>query len=534
MRRATPFLPLVAGLLGLLASAPGDGAQPAAGPDPAGIGLASVHAAVVDLDSGDTLYRKHADRVVPIASVTKLMTAVVVLESGQPLDEWLTIVERDRPAPNNGFTHLRPGSQLQRGDLLRLALMASENHAAYVLARHHPGGFEAFVDAMNARAAALGAERFVLDDGWFGRRDDDTTSLGDWTIDRRKWPDGLGPLIDRVHALGMVFGLWVEPEMVNRDSDLWRAHPDWLLGPDDQIPGRAQYVLDLARAEVRDHLFAAISAVLADYPVDYVKLDHNRVLPVADAAQADGFYDLLDRLRAAHPAVEFESCASGGGRIDFGVLARSHRVWLSDSNDALERLRIQHDAALFLPGAVTGAHVGPRSSHSSGRILPVAFRAWVAAQRHMGFEMDLRELTDAEAATLASVTAWWKANRGWLMHAAIHRLDSADPAVLAEIQIAEDLFIAPVEADERDGAMLYSNHSCKPNIAMQGQVVFVAMRDIAAGEEGDGEEHAAQGREREWREVTDGELADRVGAAEQGHDQHDGDEVALITPVSGG
>lgn len=291
---------------------------------------------------------------------------------------------------------------------------------------------------MADRAAALGAERFVLDDGWFGRRDDDTTSLGDWVVDRRKWPNGLHPLIAHVHSLGMSFGLWFEPEMVNPDSDLMRAHPDWRLGPADQVKGRNQMVLDLGRAEVRDHLFNVISALLDEYPIDYIKWDHNRLLPVVDAAQTRGAYDLFTRLRATHPGVEIESCASGGGRIDTGILALTQRVWLSDSNDALERLRMQHDAALFLPSAVTGSHVGPRKSHTSGRELPMAFRAWVAAQRHMGFEMDLRELTDAEAATLSRVTAWYRANRDWMMAGKILRLPSDDPAVTAEMQIAAD------------------------------------------------------------------------------------------------
>lgn len=292
--------------------------------------------------------------------------------------------------------------------------------------------------AIADRAADMGAERFVLDDGWFGRRDDDTTSLGDWTVDRRKWPDGLHPLIAHVHKLGMTFGLWFEPEMVNPDSDLMRAHPDWMLGPADQVSGRNQMVLDLSRAEVREHLFNAVSTILSEYPVDYIKWDHNRLLPVVDAAQARGILELLGALRKAHPAVEIESCASGGGRIDAGILAHTHRVWLSDSNDALERLRMQHDAALFLPAAVTGSHVGPRHSHTSGRVLSMSFRAWVAAQRHFGFEMDLRELTDDEAAKLRSVTAWWKANRHWMMAGTIHRLDSDDPAIIAEVQIAPD------------------------------------------------------------------------------------------------
>ncbi len=292
--------------------------------------------------------------------------------------------------------------------------------------------------AIADRAAALGAERFVLDDGWFGRRDDDTTSLGDWTIDRRKWPDGLHPLIAHVHKLGMTFGLWFEPEMVNPDSDLFRAHSDWRLGPADQVTGRHQMVLNLALPAVRDYLFDAIDAILKDHAIDYIKWDHNRLLPVVDAAQTSGAYALFDRLREAHPMVEIESCASGGGRIDAGILARTHRVWLSDSNDALERLRIQHDAALFLPSAITGSHVGPRHCHTSGRDLPMSLRAWVAAQRHMGFEMDPRELTDAEAKTLTAVTEWYKANRAWMMAGTIHRLDSADAAVTAEMQIAAD------------------------------------------------------------------------------------------------
>jgi alpha-galactosidase len=294
------------------------------------------------------------------------------------------------------------------------------------------------LSAIATRAAALGAERFVLDDGWFGRRDDDTTSLGDWTVDRRKWPDGLHPLIAHIRALGMTFGLWFEPEMVNPDSDLMRSHPDWQLGPPDQVTGRNQMVLNMALPAVQDHLFDAISAILTEYPIDYIKWDHNRLLPVVDADQTRGAYALFDRLRNAHPMVEIESCASGGGRIDAGILALTHRVWLSDGNDAAVRLRMQHDAALFLPSCITGSHVGPRKSHTSGRVLPMAFRAWVAAGRHMGFEMDLRELTDDETLTLTAVTAWYKANREWMMAGTIHRLDAADPSVTAEMQIAAD------------------------------------------------------------------------------------------------
>ena len=289
-----------------------------------------------------------------------------------------------------------------------------------------------------ARAAALGAERFVLDDGWFGTRDDDTQALSDWEVDPRKYPAGLAPLIAHVHGLGMTFGIWFEPEMINPDSNVFRAHPDWALGGEDQIMGRQQMALNMARSDVRDFLFERISAVLKDNAIDYIKWDHNRVLPMPDAAQTRGSYALLDRIRNAFPEVEIESCASGGGRIDFGILKRTHRVWLSDSNDAVERLLMQHNAAIFLPFVVTGSHVGPRKCHTSGRTIDIRFRAWVAAQRHMGFEMDPRELTEEEAGVLAGVTDWWKRNRDWMQYADILRLDSADPSVIAEQQLAQD------------------------------------------------------------------------------------------------
>ena len=283
-----------------------------------------------------------------------------------------------------------------------------------------------------ARAAALGAERFVLDDGWFGTRDDDTQSLGDWWIDLRKYPDGLAPLIHEVNRLNMQFGLWFEPEMINENSDTYRAHPDWVLGPHDQIPGRQQRVLDMARTEVQEYLYEHIAGLLAQYRIDYIKWDHNRVLPIYDHDQIRGTYALLQRLREEFPQVEIESCSSGGGRIDFGILELTQRVWLSDSNDAIERARIQANAARFLPACVTGSHVGPRHCHTSGRSLSIEFRGWIAAQRHLGFEMDPRELDEHETEVLQRITQWWKNERAFLMTADIHRLDSIDPSVLAE------------------------------------------------------------------------------------------------------
>ena len=289
--------------------------------------------------------------------------------------------------------------------------------------------------AIASLAAGLGAERFVLDDGWFRGRNDDTTSLGDWEIDTAKFPDGLTPLIDHVHAEGMRFGLWFEPEMVNRDSDLFRAHPYYMLGPDDQPSGRNQHVLDMANPAVRAHLFGQIDAILSSHAIDYVKWDHNRPLTGGGPDQTRGFLTLLGDLVCAHPDVDFESCSSGGGRIDFGVLELASRVWLSDSNDALERLRMQHEASRWIAPEVQGSHVGPRHCHTSGRVLTMSFRAWAAAQRHMGFEMDPRELTPEEAATLSRVTAWWKHNHDFLFSGALYRLESDDSEVFAEMTV---------------------------------------------------------------------------------------------------
>lgn len=284
-------------------------------------------------------------------------------------------------------------------------------------------------------AADIGAERFVLDDGWFKGRNSATSSLGDWYVDEHKYPDGMHPLVKHIHSNGMTFGLWFEPEMVSPDSDLFRSHPEWILGNISQTLGRAQYVLDISINEVQEYLFERIDSILNEYPIEYIKWDHNRVLPYPDASQTRALYSLLDRIRESHSGLEIETCSSGGGRIDYGILEHTQRVWLSDSNDALERLRIQHEALLWLPIHVTGSHVGPKVCHTSGRELPMSFRAWVSAQRHMGFEMDPKELSTEDKVILKSVTQWWKKNREWMMSANILRLPCIDKTVIAEIQV---------------------------------------------------------------------------------------------------
>ena len=284
-------------------------------------------------------------------------------------------------------------------------------------------------------ASEIGAERFVLDDGWFKDRNSAKSSLGDWVVDKKKYPQGLQPLINHIHSVGMSFGLWFEPEMVSPDSDLYRLHPEWIMGHKDQTLGRDQLVLNISIKDVEDYLFEKISALLTEYPIEYIKWDHNRVLPYPDASQTRSLYSLLKRIRLAHSNIEIESCSSGGGRIDYGILKNTQRVWLSDSNDALERLRIQHEALLWLPSSVTGSHVGPKVCHTSGRELPLSFRAWVAAQRHMGFEMDPRELSSSERSKLKEITSWWKENRQWMKDARILRLPCIDKSITAEIQV---------------------------------------------------------------------------------------------------
>ena len=283
------------------------------------------------------------------------------------------------------------------------------------------GQDEAQLMALADRAAAIGVERFVLDDGWFRGRPDDRSGLGDWQVDHAKYPDGLKPLADHVRKLGMEYGLWVEPEMVNPDSDLYRAHPDWAL----HIAGRAmvtarnQLVLDMSRADVRDHLFDAIDALLGELAITYLKWDHNRHLATAgDAdgrasyhAHVAGSYALMDRIRAAHPGVEIESCAGGGGRIDAGIATRVERFWASDNLDAVSRTAIQRGFLAFMPPEMMGAHVGASPSHATGRVQPIEFRAGVALCGHFGVELDPARLNDADRDLLAGWIATYKTHR---------------------------------------------------------------------------------------------------------------------------
>lgn len=304
-------------------------------------------------------------------------------------------------------------------------------------------------------AGDLGIERFVLDDGWFLGRNSDGSSLGDWQVDREKLPGGLNPLIAACQDQGMEFGLWIEPEMVSPDSDLYRRHPDWVLNHDPlpRLLARQQLVLDLGRGEVQEYLFEVISDLLSSHAITYLKWDMNREIHQAGNAeghpavhrQIQSLYGLLERLKLRFPDVEIESCASGGGRVDLGVLPYVSRFWTSDSNDALDRLVIQRGFSLFLPPEVMGCHIGSQVCHLTGRRHTLAFRGGVALWGHLGIEMDPDGLDQDDEDTLRALIELYKRHRALLHGGRALRIDRPDGemawAVVDGTQ-AEGLFAA--------------------------------------------------------------------------------------------
>ena len=284
-----------------------------------------------------------------------------------------------------------------------------------VLVNNWEGTYFNFSEAklleMAALSRDLGIELFVLDDGWFGQRDDDTSSLGDWFVDRRKLPDGIDGLARKVEALGIRFGLWIEPEMISERSRLFAEHPDWAVGIPGRprTPSRNQLVLDMGRPEIVDHLFAVLSEVLGGAPISYVKWDMNRNItePWSAALPPErqgeffhryilGVYELYDRLTKRFPDILFESCAGGGGRFDPGLLAYAPQAWTSDDTDAVERLRIQWGTSLAYPLSSMAAHVSAIPNHQVGRTAPLSTRAAVAFFGVFGYELDPTSMSAEE------------------------------------------------------------------------------------------------------------------------------------------
>lgn len=296
-------------------------------------------------------------------------------------------------------------------------------------------------------AAEIGVERFVLDDGWFGSRRDDTSGLGDWTVSADVWPNGLKPLVDSVTANGMEFGLWFEGEMVNADSDLYRAHPDWILQAANRVPPtfRNQLVLNLANEGAFNHVLNQVDAVLQENEIAYIKWDHNRVLTEAASLgrpavrrQVQAIYRLFDELKLRHPDLEIESCASGGGRIDLEMLEHVDRFWTSDNNDALERQNINRFTSIVIAPELLGTHIGPTKAHSTGRTHSHTFRAVTALWGHAGLEWDLTEASAEERKLLASWISFYKEKRDLLHTGRVVRTEHAEDSAYVHGVVAQD------------------------------------------------------------------------------------------------
>jgi alpha-galactosidase len=323
----------------------------------------------------------------------------------------------------------------------------SEKFHAWVRARHVPSlpprgvvlntweavYFDHDLDRLTRLAeigARLGVERFVLDDGWMTGRTDDTKALGDWTVDPVRWPGGLRPLIDRVNALGMDFGLWVEPEMVCLDSDLARAHPDWIVRAEGgrlPQPWRNQFALDLGNPEAFANILAQLSALLDEYPIAYLKWDQNRdLLAGSTHRQTVASWRLMDELRQRYPGLEIESCSSGGARVDLGVLDRTDRFWVSDTNDPLERQAIQRFTGLLVPPEFLGSHLGAPVAHTTGRATELSFRLATAFFLSAGIEWDLTRASEDERAQVLGWTTLYRQHRALLHSGTTVRTDASD------------------------------------------------------------------------------------------------------------
>lgn len=303
------------------------------------------------------------------------------------------------------------------------------------------------IKAIADAAAEVGVERFVLDDGWFNLRRDDRAGLGDWVVDKSVWPQGLAPIIKYINEKGMEFGLWFEGEMINPDSDLFRAHPEWILHEAGRTPPlwRHQQVLDITHPGAYEHVLNQVDAILSAYNIAYIKWDHNRVLVDAghlgQAAvhnQTAAIYRLFAELKKRHPKLEIESCASGGARIDLGIIDYVDRLWTSDNNDALERQMIQRWTGIAIPPELCGTHIGPRRGNQTKRTTDISFRAITALFGHAGIEWDITSAEPEELAVIKSWVALYKSKRQLLHSGKTIRVDHPDSNSFVYGVVAQD------------------------------------------------------------------------------------------------
>ena len=284
----------------------------------------------------------------------------------------------------------------------------------------------------------------MLDDGWFKNRNDDNAGLGDWIPDTKKLPNGLDGLIGKINDMGLKFGLWIEPEMVNEDSDLYRAHPDWAMKVPNRAPmmSRNQLALDLSREEVHEYLFTVISDLLSKYNISYIKWDFNRSLSdvyshaTPSARQGEvahryylNLYRLYERLTSAFPHVLFEGCAGGGGRFDAGMLYYNPQIWCSDNTDAIARLSIQYGTSFGYPVSAMGAHVSAVPNHQTGRLTPLSTRGVVAMSGTFGYELDLTKLSEEDLAEIKEQLVRFKEIQPLVHNGLYYRLSNVDDSI---------------------------------------------------------------------------------------------------------
>ncbi len=282
---------------------------------------------------------------------------------------------------------------------------------------------------MAETAAEVGIELFVLDDGWFGKRDDDTTSLGDWFVDDRKLPNGLKHLSESIRAKGMKFGLWFEPEMISEESELYKKHPDWVIHTPGRprSRGRDQMVLDLGRKEVRDNILNQMKEILDGVHIDYIKWDYNRNMTELVPGEMThrfmlGLYEMMEDLVTSYPDILFESCSGGGGRYDPGMLYYMPQTWTSDNTDAAARLEIQYGTSMVMPTSSMGAHVSDVPNHQVNRITSLKMRGDVAMAGNLGYELDMTTLTEEEKETVKEQITFYKEHRKLVQYGDFYRI----------------------------------------------------------------------------------------------------------------
>lgn len=333
-----------------------------------------------------------------------------------------------------------------------------KNHARPILLNNWEATFMDFTQEsilkIAAKAKEAGAELFVLDDGWFGARNDDRAGLGDWVENRKKLPGGMKELAQKINDLGLEFGFWIEPEMVNPDSDLYRAHPDWAFAVPGRTPalGRHQYVLDFSRDEVVDYIFDMLFQVIDGANISYIKWDMNRSLTdvYSNGTQAElqgcvyhkyvlGVYRLYEKLIQAFPDILFESCSSGGARFDAGMLFYAPQAWCSDNTDGADRVLIQYGSTYGYPISSIGAHVSAVPNQQTGRTVPIKFRADVACFGTFGYELDLNHISEEEFCEVKEQITFMKNNRQLLQFGKFYRLMSPfETNINAWMVVSED------------------------------------------------------------------------------------------------